>query len=390
MELFKAQKQWAERPADERFWTLRHMIDACRHYRETAAVAKVKYADLRVEADGGEVKLVGKAGQPATLTNWAFGQVCQRAEAPASYLRDLPATLAAQNLNHGLARRAKEDPETAAQLLFHKNGSMMLRSANGLGYFRIWNHELLERLERHLPAGWKVPPARPSPMSGPNTRKATAADVLDLSARAKNAGGLVVKAGDEIAPAGLYASDHDCFVFMVNEEAGIDDGTGHQLGRGFFLWNSEVGAASLGITTFLYDAICGNHIVWGAKNVAEMRIRHVGKAADEKAFRELEIELKRYADASGKETEQRILRARTTMLGNTLDDMIEAVTGRFDVTRKAALQAHDAAAAAGRYGSPLSVWGVVNGLTEVSQQAEHADERVKLDRAAGKIMEVVF
>ena len=44
-----------------------------------------------------------------------------------------------------------------------------------------------------------------------------------------------------IAPAGIYASDHDMFAFLVNEEYRIDDGSDGGLARGFFVQNSEVG-----------------------------------------------------------------------------------------------------------------------------------------------------
>ena len=47
-------------------------------------------------------------------------------------------------------------------------------------------------------------------------RIATEADVL------RGAGfGLSIRVGDKIAPAGLYASDHDMFVFMVNNDKRI-------------------------------------------------------------------------------------------------------------------------------------------------------------------------
>jgi len=45
-----------------------------------------------------------------------------------------------------------------------------------------------------------------------------------------------------ISPAGIYASDHDMFSFLVNEEYRIDDGSDGGLARGFFVQNSEVGA----------------------------------------------------------------------------------------------------------------------------------------------------
>ena len=76
-----------------------------------------------------------------------------------------------------------------------------------------------------------------------------------------------------IAPAGLYASDHDCFAFMVNESVTVDDGSDGGLCRGFFVSNSEVGAASLKFTS-LYRSVCGNHIVWGAKQAQERHCPH--------------------------------------------------------------------------------------------------------------------
>ena len=389
MELFKASNQWSTRPADERFWDLDEMAQKCAEYKASAVESTVKFGEVRVEADKGEVKIVGKKGTPARLTNWAFGQLCQRADAPPSYLRELPATLAAQNLNHGLSRIDQKTDE-AAKLLFHKNGDFVLRAATSPSYSRIWNGDIISRLAGNLPDGWVVPPARPAGIENERTRIATASDVLRLQK-----GGLSVKVGDKIAPAGLYASDHDMFVFMVNEEKTVNDGTGHDLGRGFFMWNSEVGAASFGIMTFLYDAICGNHIVWGAKGVQELRIRHVGEAGP-KAFRGIRAELIKYADDSVSDVEAKIVRARRFEFGQTKDEAVAAAfkaiarTGGAWLSKKKLEEAHDVAELRGRYGSPRSAWGLVNGLTELSQKSEHTDARVALDRAAGKIMEIEF
>jgi hypothetical protein len=120
MELFKASNQWANRPDDERFSTLDELHQAVSTYRTSAAQATVPFASLRTEARDGEVMLVGKESQPARLTNWSFGQLAGAVGAPASYLRTLPATLAAQNLNCGLART---EDRTDRQILFHRNGS---------------------------------------------------------------------------------------------------------------------------------------------------------------------------------------------------------------------------------------------------------------------------
>ena len=60
-----------------------------------------------LQENNAELRIVGKAGS-ARLTHYAFGQLAGRVGAPASYIRNLPATLAAQNLNYGLANKSAE------------------------------------------------------------------------------------------------------------------------------------------------------------------------------------------------------------------------------------------------------------------------------------------
>src|SRR5438309_5691686 len=109
MELFKAHQQWKDRPDDERFPTVQALYDATKAYASDAREKTMPFGDLRTEAIEGDVQLVGKANVPARFTHWSFSQICGRISAPASYLRELPATLAVQNLNHGLAKRSREE-----------------------------------------------------------------------------------------------------------------------------------------------------------------------------------------------------------------------------------------------------------------------------------------
>lgn len=213
MELFKASNQWAQRPDDERFSTLQELHEAVSSYRASAREATVPFNTLRTEARGGEIVLIGKANTPARLTNWAFGQVALSVGAPANYLRSLPATLAANNLNHGLS---KTDDRTDRSLLLHTNGDLLARAITSERYTRIWNSDITSRLLAMPDQGWQVPPARPVRDGQRGTRIATEADVL------RGAGfGLSINVGDQIAPAGLYASDHDLFVFMVKDRKSV-------------------------------------------------------------------------------------------------------------------------------------------------------------------------
>ena len=161
--------------------------------------------------------MIGKTNVPAKFTHYSFGQIASRVKAPPSYLRELPATLAAQNLNYGLANQ--KDPEASAKLLIHRNGDMLVRCFTSAKYQRIWNYEVSNQLQGLQEFGWRVPPARPAGLDNERTRIATEADCLVD----RKFGSLSVKPGDTIAPAGLYASDRDMFVFMVNENAMLEN-----------------------------------------------------------------------------------------------------------------------------------------------------------------------
>ena len=391
MELFQASSQWATRPADQRFATVSDLDAAVRRFRERAVEREIPWSALQVVADAGTLKLQGSAGIPARLTHWAFGQLAQRAGAPAGFLRALPPALARDCLAVTLPERINGD--SANLLLSRSNGddSVTVHALLTERYSRIWDSEVTARLLRLESEGWQVPPARP--VGGPDqpgARQATERDCLRNSQVALR--GLAIKPGDWIAPAGLYASDHDVFAFMVREDRVIDAGQGRALNRGFFVWNSEVGAASFGIMTFLYDAICGNHIVWGASDVKRVRVRHVGKARAT-GLGAFVATLTEYSNASAGETEAVIKRARSYVLGPDKAKVLDAIMGKriAGLTQGTVVKAYDTAE---RYalqeGDPNTVWGMVNGLTRVSQEQPYAEDRVTVDRAAGKLLEVVF
>ena len=390
MDLFKASEQWANRPVDERFWTVEEMYRATKEYAGAAVVSTLPYNNLRLISDGKEMKITGNSGQEATLTHYAFDQVCARAGAPANFLRRLPAKLAEESINVALSQRSDD---ANARLLFHKNGGLMLRCLTGEGYQRIWNHEVTAALADAQADGWKVPPARPSGRPGERTRIATAEDCAKATGRSA----LIVKPGDTIAPAGLYASDRDMFAFMVDDDHVIENKLAPHapLARGFFVWNSEVGDKVFGVMRFLYDFVCGNHIVWGAQDVQEIRIRHVGTARD-RAFAQLKVELRQYAESSSSEMEEKITRAQTYELGANKTETLAALFAfatrkKLQVVGKGMLEsAYAVAEQTPRYGNPNTPWAISQGLTQLSQDETYAERRVAVDRDAGKILEIAF
>lgn len=248
---------------------------------------------------------------------------------------------------------------------------------------------MTERLRELPETGWRVPPARPAQGDNPQSRPATASDVLDDR---EGGGGLSINLGDMIAPAGLYASDRDMFVFMANEKNPVDDGRGNRLSRGFFCWNSEVGDKSFGLMMFLYAHVCGNHIAWGAEDVREVRIRHVG-SANRRAWWEIRRTLSDALERSASEDENRIRAAQNHRIAATKEELLDTIFKfRWNtVPRKTLELAYQTAEKfSDRYGDPRTAWGFGNGLTQLSQTERYAEALVNLDRVAGKILSMSF
>lgn len=360
MELYKAHAQWANRPADERFNSLEALHDATKHYRDNSVERpNVPYSTLRAEANGGDVVLVGKGNVPATLTNWAFGQLSARAGAPASYLRTLPATLACQNINHGLKALKGEDD---ANLLFHSNGSYVCRSVTSDRYERIWNHEVAQRVVGMQEFGWEA--ARPD-----------------------------IRLTGNDAPA-LYASDHDMFAMIRLRNRDIQQpvvGAKDMppMYKGLIYENSEVGASSIKVTGFYYNAMCGNHIIWGASGVVEYSAKHVGSVNERVQL--WNTQLRRFADASTAQDEALMRMAAITRIAATKDELLDSLFQKraLNLSRKVISAAYEAVIPE-QDGDPLTKWGFVQGLTRHSQTVKFADQRNVVDRAAGKILAMAF
>ena len=184
-----------------------------------------------------------------------------------------------------------------------------------------------------------------------------------------------------------YPED-DLFVFLVHTERVIDDGNSGMM-RGVFLWNSEVGAGSFKVRTFYLENVCGNHIVWGASGVREVRLRHRGDRILT-ADREMVAQLRDYADTPAGVDEGMIRRARLHVLGDDREKTIDRVGGirSLGLTRKEIEGAYESAIRweHAAKSPPTTAWGIVHGLTRLSQGERHADQRNRMDRAGGKIL----
>lgn len=366
MELFKASQQWSTRPADETFANVRTAYEAAKGYAATSAEKpNVPLSSIRTEVVDQEVCLTGRGGIPARVSHWAFGQLARMASAPAGYLRQLPATLAAQNLNYGLkaASELVTDEPKEVNILAHRNGSLLVRALTSNKYSRIWNYEVLGRMLPMEAEGWSCPtPFRKS--------------VLEAAKPDPT----------------VYVSDHDMFAFLVREDVRIaEPGNPDGLARGFFVENSEVGASALRVTTFLYRYMCANHIVWGAKDVSELAVRHVGKAR--RNLSTMFIGLTDYLNESASDLEAKIRLAKSRLIDTNKEKVLDYVFSKLrgQVTREAIEASQQLAEIhSATDGDPRSFWGLAQGMTRFSQSLQFADARMTVDEGAAKVIDMAF
>jgi hypothetical protein len=358
-----ASRQWATRPADQRFTSLEDLKQAVLQRKRESWTATPTTNLLRVvpsPALDGDINVQvydpthGEQIRQLEVTNWSFSQLAQYVGAPAAYLRKLPAELASINLQWGLEHSPVRDN---VLVLGQSNGSNVLRAITSTSYGRIWDHQVVEAVERVNADGrWQIPA---SICATTNPKRATT----------------------------LYASDRDVFLFLVDPKNPVEIGD-ERLFRGFYTWNSEVGSATFGLTTFLYRHICDNRIIWGASDVREVRIRHTGGAPERFAY-EGQQYLQRYAEESTEKLVGAVKRAQTTdvPVNAGKDETVQDWLAARGFTKSQAKSSVDAAEA--EQGSSRSIWDIVNGITAYARSIQNTDDRVALETKAGKLLEAV-
>lgn len=369
----RVSSEWFSRPNDERFLSLDDLWGSLKGRSERSKTRIVGTADIRVEAsrnDGERLQLMlPGAEEPVAPTHWAFGQLASMVGAPAAYLRQLPASLAGINLQYGLSSNRAEQIKT----LETEDRRTELRAVTGPEYGRIQDHELVEAVQRIAGNGtgdtrWKVP------------------GVLDWSTGVYNPDVEITR--DTTT---LYASDRDVFLFLVDDhnpiEAGkLPDGSPDLYFRGFYCWNSEVGAKTLGIASFYLRAVCQNRNLWGVEDFQEITIRHSKYAATRFAH-EAAPALTRFADSSPKGFVAGIKAARQQIVARTDED-------RTDFLRKRGFSKPEAAKIIDKVlveegHPPESIYDFVQGITRLARDKPHQDARLDLEGRAKKLLDRV-
>ncbi|HWJ72984.1 MAG TPA: DUF932 domain-containing protein [Kaistia sp.] len=367
----RVSSEWFSRPADERYLSLSELARAVHDRADRSRTRVVESALIHVEANRGDPErlalILPGTDMPIAPTHWSFGQLASLVGAPAAYLRQLPAPLAAINLQYCLTFNRAEQIKT----LETDDGRTELRAVTGPDYGRIFDAELVEAVQRIAGNGtgdtrWKVP------------------GVLDWSTGVYNPRVDITK--DTTT---LYASDRDVFLFLVDDlnpiEAGrLPDGSPDLYFRGFYCWNSEVGAKTLGMASFYLRAVCQNRNLWGVEDFEEITIRHSKYAANRFAH-EAAPALLNFANSSPLPFVNGIKAARERIVARNDEDRTDFLRRRGFSKAETGKIIDTVLAEEGR--PPESIFDFVQGITAVARDKPHQDARLDMEAKAKKLLD---
>ena len=158
---------------------------------------------------------------------------------------------------------------------------------------------------------------------------------------------------------------------------------GEAFAPGFFVWNSEVGRRSLGISTFWFQKVCRNHIVWDATQVIEFKRKHTGNISDSLCeIGRLIEDLTAKRDARRDGFHRTIIKAMETSLGSTVDDATKSLLKeglpKDAVTKTLTRLSLD--------GKAFTLWNLVDALTHENVSMAYAGDRLEADMKIAKLL----
>lgn len=365
-------RQWANRSADQRFTSLTALRDQVSAWADASFTKDVNPGDLMVRATDDNGLMLEAEGAQHALTNYSFQQLARLAQAPGYYLTDLPAPLAALNLNYGL--RAAQ--QKAQQLYMMNDAAVALRGITSPRYGRIYDRDVVDAVMKVAGNGtgdtrWKVP------------------GCIDWT----NAHGVHYNPNVEITKQNttLYASDRDVFLFLVDDnhpiEVGkLDDGSPDLMFRGFYVWNSEVGDKTFGVATMYLRGVCQNRNLWGVEGFSEVTFRHTSGAPD-RFLTEAAPALLTYAEGTTTKLVEGVKAAKAAKVSVTDEERLDFLA-KFGFSEKQAKEL--IATAVAEEGRPQeSVWDHAQAITAQARKADFQENRLKMEAVAGKMLDKV-
>ena len=336
--LTKAHEELFRRTPDEIFDSLESLQAHCSQARQQSTDRWIAPSEVRIQpGDGTLVTALGSDGAFA-LNDWSFSQLCRFAGVSKETVNRLSSRTASEVFRETLPRHGEKPMQ------FLTADGDRLRSLHGTQYTRLWNADLLDIVSEFA-----------SDFSPP-----------------QNASG---------GGTGLYCGEQDLFAFLI-DPLGWAEIDGQAFAPGFFVWNSEVGRRSLGIQTFWFQAVCQNHIVWDAVEVAEFTRKHTANVAEGLGeIRRIIETLVARRDARRDGFMAVIKKAMEKRLGEDAEEVMKALTKQ-GITRGLAKEALQIAEQQGRF----TIFALVDALTRLTQEVVYAGDRVEVDQKIGLLL----
>lgn len=336
--LVHAHNELFRRSPDECFASLSDLVQHCRA-QSLGSKDRWQLPQVLLPSEGDD-NLSLEVGTDGTflMNDWSFSQLCNLANVSKDTVNRLSPATASQVFRETLPRSTKP-----LQLLTTGD---KVRSIHGPSYTRLWNTELLEVVQEF---GTDFQPPQKAAAGG----------------------------------TGMYAGEQDIFCFMI-DPTGWAEIDGEAFAPGFFVWNSEVGRRSLGISTFWFQSICANHIVWDAVEVAEFSRKHTANVRDGlKRIRETLTQLIKLRDQRRDGFVQMMRKAFESTLGEDAEEAMKMLT-KSGINRSLAKEALKIAEQKGRF----TIFALVDALTRLAGQLTYAGDRIEADRQAATLLDL--
>lgn len=336
VDLKKAHHQLFHRTYDECFGSLEELHEHCRDQREASNEFWHSPELLMPQVKDNRVQLHAGSDGAFTLNHWSFSQFCTLCGVNRDTINSLSAETASRALQETKPRGSKP-----MQVLVAND---CVRALHGTQYSRLWNADLLDAI------------CEAAPDFQPPQKAVT--------------GGT-----------GLYCGEQDMFAFMI-DPAGWTEIEGEHFAPGYFVWNSEVGKRSLGVQTFWFQQVCGNHIVWDAVEVVEYKRKHTGNITESL------VEIRQIVESLARKRDERkdgfakvIANAMQEKVGDAED--ATKFLAKQGITRSLIKRAVEKIGAKGQL---FTLWTLVDALTQLTQDIRHAGDRTEADSKVAKLL----
>lgn len=335
--LTRAHNELFRRSTDEIFPSLQALWEHCHAEKQRSTEYWRPPQAIRPLADANQLVLdLGDGNEPFGLNDWSFTQLCGLAGVSKETVNRLSADTASRVLGETLPTGSKPSQLFAADDL--------VRSIHGSMYTRLHNVDIITML-REFAVDFEPPQ------------------------RAASGG------------TGLYCGEQDMFVFLI-DPTGWAEIDGQAFAPGFFVWNSEVGKRSVGISTFWFQAVCANHIVWDATEVTEFTRKHTGKVGEALGdIRRIVAQLVEQRDARRDGFVTVMKKAMEEKLGEDAEEVLKALS-KHGINRSLAKRAIELAEKQGRF----TIFALVDALTQLSRELEFAGDRTDADQKAASLL----